>query len=798
MTKIYRNAYLMPHIKHTIGIDLTSPVAQLQHGMTNLVFSFLDGFSNLNSGFMLILFCKDKSYELYSRYSGENVVVINHDVTHDSILQHGVDALYHPFNCIFNSLIGVPNFLMVHDITGFKLPDLFPGADHSLFIHSIMSADSILTISNATQRDLTNYFSISREKIHAVTSAVDFCQIADDRSPWIKNKKTDSDYYIVYPAAFRPHKNHDRLLMAFARGNHKFKLILTTGETHAKQRLVELDKLITKYKLSDRVQNLGALDRDEYCNLIIGSSGVIFPSLSEGLGLPVLEGILAGKNVACSANSSLLHLQTNDGALFDPYNTDSITEAIDHLWKNRNSGQKDQTVLEYIQRFNKRKQADEYLRAFHYSLTDRGAGYVGIYKNKSPILQGNRTKEYILQTRFSDIKSPLELKNNCEMESGADQLTNSHTTHKFCLLFDASRLFGDTKFSGITKYIDRITDKLSKTAGIFFLPFYDPLSRGVVDKNKNGSSRKYITSEQQHLFIQHKDCAYSIAKSINLPVVHFSPYHPLPSLRFPEWIYCIMTHDVFHLTDRQSYPDGHDPVKYATKPIIDSIKRNDYVLAISNFTLNQVISIIGDGNRYSCAHLASTVSKSKASHRIYDVLIPFQNDPRKNFSKMIEVVEHAASKITSGFLKVHIFGKRMLDSNPHVDRLKNNPKIKLTLSIDISDEQLSMLYAESKVFLYLSSAEGFGLPPLEAMTNGCAPVVLDNTSLSEVYRDWCYLCSNESTVEDLGNVVESILDNYNDEISQKAIAYSDQYTWDKSLKEHLAFFQYAIDTHGRR
>src|SRR3546814_5331441 len=62
---------------------------------------------------------------------------------------------------------------------------------------------------------------------------------------------------------------------------------------------------------------------------------------------------------------------------------------------------------------------------------------------------------------------------------------------------------------------------------------------------------------------------------------------------------------------------------------------------------------------------------------------------------------------------------------------------------DLEDRDLAALYCRSIVQLYLSQAEGFGLPPMEAMASGCPSIMLANTSLTEVYEGWDLLLDNE-------------------------------------------------------
>jgi len=76
----------------------------------------------------------------------------------------------------------------------------------------------------------------------------------------------------------------------------------------------------------------------------------------------------------------------------------------------------------------------------------------------------------------------------------------------------------------------------------------------------------------------------------------------------------------------------------------------------------------------------------------------------------------------------------------------------------ISHEDLSCLYAGASVFVFPSFYEGFGLPPLEAMTFGCPVITSDVSSLPELYGD-AVLYVNPSDVLDIRQKIEQVLSN---------------------------------------
>jgi len=76
------------------------------------------------------------------------------------------------------------------------------------------------------------------------------------------------------------------------------------------------------------VRDLGFVPREDLAALYRGARGLVFPSLFEGFGLPVLEAMACGCPVACSSFPALAAAAGGAGRLFDPEDTGAITEAL--------------------------------------------------------------------------------------------------------------------------------------------------------------------------------------------------------------------------------------------------------------------------------------------------------------------------------------------------------------------------------------------------------------------------------------------------------------------------------------
>lgn len=97
----------------------------------------------------------------------------------------------------------------------------------------------------------------------------------------------------------------------------------------------------------------------------------------------------------------------------------------------------------------------------------------------------------------------------------------------------------------------------------------------------------------------------------------------------------------------------------------------------------------------------------------------------------------------------------------------------------VSDEKLVSLYRHAAVFVYPSLYEGFGIPPLEAMSQGCPVIVSDCASLPEVCEEYAIFCNPHNE--------ESLADKINGVLSGKMIGMDIQkikykYSWDESAR----------------
>jgi glycosyltransferase involved in cell wall biosynthesis len=139
--------------------------------------------------------------------------------------------------------------------------------------------------------------------------------------------------YILYPANFWPHKNHAMLLTAFnmyrQANPHSVLKLLCTGAPGP--RAQDFCEAVRRMELSEWVIYPGYVNPNEYDSLLRSSFALVFPSLYEGFGIPVLEAMSAGVPVICSNVTSLPEVGGDAVLYFDPRRPGQIVDALIRL-----------------------------------------------------------------------------------------------------------------------------------------------------------------------------------------------------------------------------------------------------------------------------------------------------------------------------------------------------------------------------------------------------------------------------------------------------------------------------------
>lgn len=253
----------------------------------------------------------------------------------------GLDCVHYPATRLMHPLRRTPAVLTFFDMQEELLPGLFTLRERlarRLFHRwSVRRARLVVAPSAFTARCLQRVYSTPPGKIALLPAGIPqrlFAPAGLREADWLRGRGLEPGEFALYPANPWLHKNHARLMAAWAqleRESGPAPTLVCTGRLEREPRRV--DDLAQAAGLPPgRVRDLGFVAERELEMLLRGARLMVFPSLFEGFGLPVAEALAAGCPVACSDLSPLRELGGEALRVFDPRSVPAMAEAVRQLW----------------------------------------------------------------------------------------------------------------------------------------------------------------------------------------------------------------------------------------------------------------------------------------------------------------------------------------------------------------------------------------------------------------------------------------------------------------------------------
>ena len=350
--------------------------------------------------------------------------------------------------------------------------------------------------------------------------------------------------------------------------------------------------------------------------------------------------------------------------------------------------------------------------------------------------------------------------------------------------------------AGIGHYGYEIIKKLEKNKEFdftFFLQNSIQIDSKAIYRKNYPSSMYRILDEQIGMIRQYK----------SFDLIHFIDYGaPIVPIRTP---FIITIHDLTYYKQPNAFTLGSRMIKKAISPI--SIKHASRIIADSENTKRDIVEffpkmekkvkVIYPGtSMFGEIKDTNIIEEVKEKYRIVGKYILYMGtlEPRKNLIRLIEAYHTLVNeeKIEE---KLVLAGKKgWMYNDIFAKVIELNLQERVLFTDYISEEDKPALYSGAKVFVYPSLYEGFGLPPLEAMSCGTAVVVSNRSSLPEVVGD-AGIYVNPYDVDSIAQGIYSALANkgLRQDLAGRGIEQAKLFSWEKTVDQIIEVYKEILE-----
>jgi glycosyltransferase involved in cell wall biosynthesis len=252
----------------------------------------------------------------------------------------GGSVLFCPFTAPSFAQAGIPTVSVIHDLQYADYPQYFEELDrsqrHQNFTEACRRADRLVCVSDFVRRRVLEESGLPQERLTTVHTQLAHrlpVPAPEVSASVLARLRLTPGRYFLYPANFWKHKNHEILFVAMrlftARLRHSDLKLVCTGAPGERRDF--LQSAAERMGLRDRVVFPGYLSESDFSALMRGCLALVYPSLYEGFGMPVIEAQAIGKPVLCGNLTSLPEVAGQAALIFDPRLPESIVAAMQRI-----------------------------------------------------------------------------------------------------------------------------------------------------------------------------------------------------------------------------------------------------------------------------------------------------------------------------------------------------------------------------------------------------------------------------------------------------------------------------------
>ncbi len=229
----------------------------------------------------------------------------------------------------------VPQIVTVHDLIPLKYPELSPKWQYYYryaLPFLLKQSQHIICVSEYTKQDIVSNYQLNPESIAVVYNGYDRNLFFPQPDEAIR-RKYNLDKYLLYVGDMRFYKNLSRTLQAFDRLPLKDYQFVITGKKDDFF-YPEIERQVAQLSAKDRVVFLDYVPTEDLPALYSMAQSLVFASLYEGFGLPVLEAMACGCPVITSNTTSLTEVGGDSVLYVDPDNVEQIAQGMYEILTN--------------------------------------------------------------------------------------------------------------------------------------------------------------------------------------------------------------------------------------------------------------------------------------------------------------------------------------------------------------------------------------------------------------------------------------------------------------------------------
>jgi glycosyltransferase involved in cell wall biosynthesis len=229
----------------------------------------------------------------------------------------------------------------IHDLSFLRFPETHTAAtirtQTRLVHHCAARADGLIAVSEAVKSELLRTFEVAPDSVAVVPGGV---HLADYQAPLdqealqrLRARLGLEEQYFIHLGTVEPRKNLVRLLEAYAQciaHRPDAPMLLLVGARGWKSD--PIFEAIERLRLEERVLHPGYLNREDAVLALKGAAALVYPSLYEGFGLPVLEAMAAGVPILASTDPALMELTEGAAVHVDPHSVEALLSGMERVW----------------------------------------------------------------------------------------------------------------------------------------------------------------------------------------------------------------------------------------------------------------------------------------------------------------------------------------------------------------------------------------------------------------------------------------------------------------------------------